>query len=54
MTKREFGSDKKEFVKSLADKKEIEKLAEEYEEITGKDVGYDMTRTDRLWAKHIQ
>lgn len=44
ITKREFGSDKKEFVKSLADKKEIEKLAEEFEEITGKDVGYDMSR----------
>lgn len=44
VTKREFGSNKKEYVKSLADKKEIEKLAEEYEEITGKDVGYDMTR----------
>ena len=44
VTKREFGSNKKEYVKSLADKKEIEKLAEEFEEITGKDVGYDMTR----------
>ena len=44
ITKREFGSDKKEFVKSLADKKEIEKLAEEFEEITGKDVGYDMSK----------
>jgi len=44
VTKREFGSDKKEYVKSLADKKEIEKLAEEFQEITGSDVGYDMSR----------
>ena len=49
VTKREFGSNKKEYVKSLADKKEIEKLAEEFEEITGSDVGYDMSRD---WLDH--
>ena len=49
VTKREFGSNKKEYVKSLADKKEIEKLAEEFEQITGSDVGYDMSRD---WLDH--
>ena len=49
VTKREFGSNKKEYVKSLADKKEIEKLAEEFQEITGSDVGYDMSRD---WLDH--
>lgn len=44
ITKREFGSDKKEYVKSLADKKEIEKLAEEYKELVDDDFGLDMSR----------
>ena len=44
VTKREFGSDKKEFVKSLADKKELVKLAEEYKELVDDDVGLDMSR----------
>ena len=44
ITKREFGSDKKEYVKSLADKKEIEKLSEEYKELVDDDFGLDMSR----------